>query len=90
MPGSTSGGITSPVISTIRSMEIYLWKITIFIPTALAPVSLTLQSIPEAEYEVSELIILAPQAAFPLTLCPCELWILSLSLTRGESDNSFT
>ncbi|HBE42698.1 MAG TPA: hypothetical protein DDW27_16145 [Bacteroidales bacterium] len=54
-----------------------------FYPDGFGTRVLTLKSIPEAEYEVSELIILAPQAAFPLNfMSPDPVDIISV--TTGE------
>jgi len=54
-----------------------------FYPDGFGTRVVTLKSIPEAEYELSELIILSPAAAFPLDFIPPEP-IDVISLNTGE------
>ena len=54
-----------------------------FYPDGFGTRVLTLRSIPEAEYELAEFIILAPQAAFPLNFVPREP-VDIISLKTGE------
>jgi hypothetical protein len=54
-----------------------------FYPDGFGTRVLTLRSIPEAEYEVAEFIILAPQAAFPLSFIPSEP-VDIISVKTGE------
>ena len=54
-----------------------------FYPDGLGTRVLTLKSIPEAEYEVAEFIILAPQSAFPLNFMPPEP-VDIISVTSGN------
>jgi hypothetical protein len=55
-----------------------------FYPDGLGTRILTISSIPEAEYEVAELIILAPQAAFPFNFMSAEPVDIISTVTREK------
>ena len=59
-----------------------------FYPDGFGIRALTLRRLPSTEYELSEFIILAPQAAFPLRVLPSKL-IDVLSLDGKKSEMSF-